>query len=155
MSVIELNLPDLDATERLGRRIAERARPGDAVLLSGPLGAGKSAIARALLRALAGDPALEVPSPTFTLVQSYQTSRLVAHHLDLWRLPAWQADARDTLTELGWDDWDGDLLIVEWPERLGPRAPADALTVDLAMGPVDGGRSARLDGWGDRPGLAA
>ena len=153
--MIELNLPTLDATERLGRRIAERARPGDAVLLSGPLGAGKSALARAMLRALADDPALEVPSPTFTLVQSYPTRHLVAHHLDLWRLPAWQPGGRDALTELGWDDWHDDLLIVEWPERLGPRAPADALSVELAMGPVDGGRVAHLDGWADRPGLAA
>ena len=153
--MIALNLPTLDATERLACRIAERARAGDAVLLSGPLGAGKSALARALIRALAENPALEVPSPTFTLVQSYPTPRLTAHHLDLWRLPAWQADARDTLTELGWDEWRDDLLIVEWPERLGLRAPADALTVDLAMGPVEGSRVARVNGWDDRQGLDA
>jgi tRNA threonylcarbamoyladenosine biosynthesis protein TsaE len=67
---ITLTLPDLEATSRLAGRLAPLLRPGDAVLLEGPLGAGKSAFARALLRALAGDPALEVPSPSFTLVQT-------------------------------------------------------------------------------------
>ena len=70
-----LTLPTLDATAALGRDIAARLRPGDAVLLEGPLGAGKSALARAILRALLGDPALVVPSPTFTLVQTYDAPR--------------------------------------------------------------------------------
>ena len=80
-------LPDLRATEALAARLAALARPGDALLLSGPLGAGKSALARAFLRGLTGDPGLEVPSPSFTLVQSYALpGGGQAHHFDLYRL---------------------------------------------------------------------
>ena len=81
-----LPLPDLAATEALGARIAGSLRTGDAVLLDGPLGAGKSALARALLRALLADPALEVPSPSYTLVQAYPSPLGPVHHFDLWRL---------------------------------------------------------------------
>ena len=79
-------LPTPADTDALGARLAALARPGDAILLEGPLGAGKSALARAFLRALAGDSELEVPSPTFTLVQAYDTPRGIANHFDLWRL---------------------------------------------------------------------
>ena len=85
-TALRLSLPDLSATEALGERIAAAIRPGDAVLLDGPLGAGKSALARALIRAAANDPALEVPSPSYTLVQEYDTGRGPICHLDLWRL---------------------------------------------------------------------
>ena len=71
----QLDLPTLAATEALAARTAALAHPGDAILLEGPLGAGKTAFARAFLRAAAGDPALEVPSPSFTLVQTYDTPR--------------------------------------------------------------------------------
>ncbi len=145
----EVPLADLAATEHLAARVAKRARPGDAILLSGPLGAGKSAFARALIRSLAGDPALDVPSPTFTLVQSYATPEFSVHHLDLWRLPPW-SPASDPLAELGWYDFSGDLVIVEWPDRLGPRAPDDALRIELSLGPTDTSRVARLGGWDDR-----
>ncbi len=140
---ITLHLPDLAATGRLAARLAPRLRPGDAVLLEGPLGAGKSAFARALLRALAGDPALEVPSPSFTLVQSYDLpGGWEAHHYDLYRLsgPA-------EVAELGWDEARDGLVIVEWPERLGGLRPAEALVVRLAQGAAEQERVAILSGW--------
>jgi tRNA threonylcarbamoyladenosine biosynthesis protein TsaE len=140
-----LHLPDLAATEALAARVAALARPGDAILLSGPLGAGKSAFARAFLRAASGDPALEVPSPTFTLVQSYDLPRGAAHHFDLWRLSG-PAD----LAELGWDEARAGIVLVEWPERLGPLAPPEALRVALSPAEAETARDAVLSGWPDR-----
>lgn len=143
---ITVQLPDLAATERLAARLAPAARPGDALLLEGPLGAGKSAFARAFLRSLAGDPALEVPSPSFTLVQSYELpGGAEAHHFDLYRLSG-PAD----LTELGWEEARQGIVLVEWPERLGPERPADALTIALAHGTGEEERVATLSGWPDR-----
>jgi tRNA threonylcarbamoyladenosine biosynthesis protein TsaE len=144
-----LDLPDLAATEALAARVARVARAGDAILLEGPLGAGKTAFARAFLRAACDDPALEVPSPSYTLVQTYETARFRAHHFDLWRL-----DGPAALAELGWDDARADLLLVEWPERLGALRPADALTIVLAHA-AGHGRIATLDGWPDRIGTLA
>ena len=113
---------------------------------SGPLGAGKSVFARAFLREAAGNPALDVPSPTFTLVQSYDTRIGVVHHFDLWRL-----NGPGGLTELGWEEARDDIVLVEWPDRLGALRPSDALT--LALHP-SGGESRRvvLSGWPDRLG---
>jgi tRNA threonylcarbamoyladenosine biosynthesis protein TsaE len=144
---LELALPSLDATEDLARRLGRLLRAGDAVLLSGPLGAGKSAFARALLRDIAGDPALEVPSPSFTLVQSYDTPRGVVHHYDLWRVEP-GADFR-ALGELGLDDAFRDITLIEWPDRLGAYAPADALAIAFTLG-ADGARRVALLGWPDR-----
>ena len=142
-------LADLAATEALGARLARLLRPGDAVLLDGPLGAGKTALARALLRALAGDPALDVPSPSYTLVQTYDTPVGPVHHFDLWRL-----DGPDAVLELGWDDARTDAVLVEWPDRLGPLRPGDALTI--ALHPAAGeARLAELSGWPDRLDLLA
>ena len=146
---ITLLLPDEAATGALAARAARLARPGDAILLDGPLGAGKSAFARAFLRAGSGDPALEVPSPTFTLVQSYDLPSGLAHHLDLYRL-----DGPAALAELGWEEAREGIVLVEWPDRLGPLAPADALRVALAPGASEGARRATLDGW-DAARLAA
>jgi tRNA threonylcarbamoyladenosine biosynthesis protein TsaE len=114
------------------------------VLLEGPLGAGKSAFARAAIRHLAGDPALDVPSPSYTLVQSYETQRGRVHHFDLWRL----AGPGD-VTELGWEEARGDIVLVEWPDRLGDLRPPDALTVALAHA-EDDARNASLTGWAGR-----
>ena len=142
---IALDLPDLAATEALAARLALLLRPGDAVLLDGPLGAGKSAFARALLRAATGDAALEVPSPTFTLVQSYDLPAGPAHHFDLYRLsgPA-------GLAELGWEEAREGIVLVEWPERLGPFAPPEALRIHLIPGLADEARHAVLSGWDAR-----
>jgi tRNA threonylcarbamoyladenosine biosynthesis protein TsaE len=144
-----LDLPDLAATEALGGRLATQLRRGDAILLEGELGAGKSALARALLRAAAGDPHLEVPSPSFTLVQTYDTPAGPIHHFDLWRL----RDARD-VAELDWDGARTDIVLVEWPDRLGELRPDDALTVVMTLADGDA-RLATLTGWPDRIGTLA
>ncbi len=145
----DLLFPCPGATARLAARAAVLARPGDAILLDGPLGAGKSAFARAFLRAASGDPALEVPSPTFTLVQEYALppdGAGRAHHFDLYRL-----DGPADLDELGWDEARNGIVLVEWPERLGALAPADALRVSLRFPPGgEDGRAARLRGWPGR-----
>jgi tRNA threonylcarbamoyladenosine biosynthesis protein TsaE len=141
MAESEITLPDLDATGRLAAVLAGSVRPGAVVLLEGPLGAGKTAFSRAFLRALTGDAALDVPSPTFTLVQSYDTPRGPVHHLDLWRLTGPEA-----LDELGWDELLRDIVLVEWPDRLGPLVPAGALGVRLSILGEDA-RRAVLTGW--------
>jgi len=147
-----IELPDLSATARLATAVAALAHPGDTILLQGLLGAGKTEFARAFLRAATGDPTLEVPSPTFTLVQSYATRLGTVHHFDLWRL-----DGPTALAELGWDEARDDIVLVEWPDRLGTLCPPDALTI--ALQPADGRRAAGLDarhatlsGWPDRIG---
>ncbi|MDB5734586.1 MAG: hypothetical protein JWN16_1223 [Alphaproteobacteria bacterium] len=131
-------LPDLDATARLGDGIARGLKAGDAVALWGGLGAGKTTLARAILRALGVME--DVPSPTFTIVQSYDTTRLVVSHYDLYRIKS----PRE-MQELGFDDalLDGAAL-VEWPERAPEILPTDALHVRLAL--TDGARTARVTG---------
>ncbi len=137
-------LVSLAATEALAARLAARARPGDAILLEGPLGAGKTAFARAFLRAAAGDPRLEVPSPSFTLLQSYETKLGPVHHFDLWRL-----DGPAALPELGFEEALADIVLVEWPDRLGRFRPADALILRLV--PIDETtRALTLTGWDGR-----
>jgi tRNA threonylcarbamoyladenosine biosynthesis protein TsaE len=140
----DIHLPDLAATEALAARLAAVARAEDAILLHGPLGAGKSALARAFLRAASGNPGLEVPSPTYTLAQTYQTRLGPVHHLDLWRL-----EGEEGVLELGWDEFVRDIVLVEWPERLGRLRPGGALDISIR---IDEGESrlATLSGWEDR-----
>jgi tRNA threonylcarbamoyladenosine biosynthesis protein TsaE len=123
-----IHAADEAATAALAARLAVIARPGDFLLLSGPLGAGKTAFARAFIRALTGDPTLEIPSPTFTLLQTYETPSGEIAHFDLWRLtgPA-------GLEELGWDETDQKITLVEWPDRLGPLTPAQALHIHISL----------------------
>jgi tRNA threonylcarbamoyladenosine biosynthesis protein TsaE len=141
---LDLRLQSLEETEALAHRLAAMLRPGDALLLSGPLGAGKSALARAVIRAAAGDGTLDVPSPSFTLVQSYETPKGMIHHYDLWRI-----EPGPDLRELGLDDAFNDITLVEWPDRLEAHTPADALVITLDPRP-DGVRVAHLSGWPDR-----
>ncbi len=144
-----VDLPDLAATKRLAGAVAALTRPGDAILLDGPLGAGKTEFARAFLRALTGNATLEVPSPSFTLLQTYDTRLGPVHHLDLWRL-----DGPGALAELGWDEAVGDVVLIEWPDRLGALRPYKALTIQLCLGPGEA-RRVRLAGWPDRLGALA
>ena len=104
---------DEATVQRLAQLIALKILPGDMIALHGDLGAGKSAFARALVRALLGDAGAEVPSPTFSIVQTYETPRLTLAHLDLYRL-----NCEDEIRELGIHDLLADSAIaVEWPER--------------------------------------
>lgn len=133
----EIALPDLDATTRLGASIAGGLRLGDAIALWGELGAGKTTLARAILTALGVEE--DVPSPTFTLVQSYATRPPVSH-FDFYRLKSGRE-----LEELGFDDALADgAVLVEWPERAPEALPPETLHVRL--GAFDGARSARLTG---------
>ena len=148
MSGMVIDLADAAATEALGRRLAALVVAGDVVLLEGVLGAGKTTLVRALLRAACGDPRLEVPSPTYTLVQSYEApgkpgGGLTLHHYDLWRLAG-----PEGLAELGFEDAQEGVVLVEWPDRLGALRPMGALTVSLEV--VANGRQARLHGWEGR-----
>ncbi|MGR3572380.1 tRNA (adenosine(37)-N6)-threonylcarbamoyltransferase complex ATPase subunit type 1 TsaE [Brevirhabdus sp.] len=137
-----LTLPDATATDRLARGLAPHLRAGDALLLSGPIGAGKSHFARALIRdrLAALDRMEDVPSPTFTLVQVYDLDAVELWHCDLYRL-----GHPDEALELGLEDALQDAIcLIEWPERLGKSRPRDALHLDLQ--PLDTGRTARLRG---------
>lgn len=140
-----LMLSDEAATARLAGDIAGILKPGDIVALSGHLGAGKSALARAMLRELTGDPALEAPSPTFTLVQSYETSRGAVLHADLYRVRS-----PDELDDIGLiEDLDRVVTLVEWPDRAGTRLPAGRrldIVLDVDPDNPETGRIAHLSG---------
>lgn len=144
-----VDLPDADATTRLGAALAPLLAPGDAVLLKGPLGMGKSTLARGLIRALTR-PDEDVPSPTFTLVQFYESAPPIAH-FDLYRLTR-----PEEAVEIGLDEaLDRGAVLIEWPERLGddPAAwlGAEPLTIELAE--QGQGRRATVSGaggWNER-----
>ena len=138
MPAVPLPLADETATEQLGATLAARLKPGDVVGLKGELGAGKTTLARAILRAAANDPALIVPSPTFTLVEVYETPHGTYWHFDLYRL-----ETPEQVFELGWEEARAEgIVLLEWPERLGPLLPKH-LSVTLE---IDGdSRRALLD----------
>lgn len=140
MPTFSFSLPDEAATERLGRALARHLRPRDVVTLQGGLGAGKTTLARAILRAASGDAGLIVPSPTFTLAEVYDTRRGVFWHFDLYRL-----EAPEQVFELGWEEARAEgIALVEWPERLGALMPRERLSVTLAI--AGDGRQAVLEG---------
>jgi len=141
-----VDLPDEAATRHLALILSETLKPGDMITLSGDLGAGKSTLARALLRILANDPELEAPSPTFTLIQEYETPFGEVAHADLYRL-----SGADDLIELGWEEITRHALtLVEWPDRAGEMLSPDRLDVLLQMDPAgaEGSRVAVLTGHG-------
>jgi tRNA threonylcarbamoyladenosine biosynthesis protein TsaE len=134
----EVALPDEAATQALGRAVAQALRPGEAVCLFGPLGAGKSTLARALVRALT-TPDEAVPSPTFTLVQFYEGARLNVAHFDLYRL-----SSPDEAYEIGLDEaLDDGAAVIEWPERLEGRLPRDRLDIEIAFSGAGTGEGRR------------
>ena len=136
----ELHLADERQTARLGAALARLLGPGDTVLLRGELGAGKSALARAVIGAALGDPQAEIPSPSYTLVNIYETARGPVWHADLYRLTG----AAEELEELGLVETMGAaLVLVEWPERLGTALPAGRLDIALTA-PRAGGRDAAI-----------
>ena len=142
---LSLNLPDPEATDALGRMLAGLCRRGDTILLEGPIGAGKSALARAFIRARLGADE-EVPSPTFTLVQVYDDAETEIWHADLYRLTH-----PDEVWELGLDQaFDTAICLVEWPDRLGRHLPPGALAIRLET--KGEGRQAHISGG--RAGLA-
>jgi tRNA threonylcarbamoyladenosine biosynthesis protein TsaE len=143
-----IDLKDEAATEDLAAHVGSLLRPGDVVALRGDLGAGKTAFARALIQSL-GDPDDEVPSPTFTLVQTYETPAGSIWHFDLYRL-----SGADEVIELGWDEVRADgIALVEWPDRLGSLLPPDRLDIAISFGTSPGARRVTLTGhnaWGPR-----
>src|ERR1700710_1260498 len=133
-----LALADLAATDALGARIAAGLRVGDAVAREGALGAGKTTLARAILLALGVTE--DVPSPTFTLVQEYETARLPVRHYDLYRI-----ENPSEMEELGLEEaLDEGAALIEWPERALQWLPVDRLHVALRL--ADGTRRAKITG---------
>ena len=121
-------LGDEEATSTLARRLAARAESGDTFLLHGPIGAGKSHFARAFIRARLRNPDEDVPSPTFTLVQTYQDTGAEIWHCDLYRLTH-----PDEVIELGLDEAFADAIcLIEWPDRLGSSRPDKAIDITLS-----------------------
>ena len=137
----EITLADAVATLALGRRLGEALGPGDVVCLSGNLGAGKTTLARGAIEAWTGQ-AEEAPSPTFTLVQTYEGDRGELWHVDLYRLKrpddAWELGLEDAFAEAA--------CLIEWPERLEGQLPRDRLEIELT--PQGEGRNAALTAHG-------
>ena len=141
-----VTLADEQATRRLMMDIAGLIEPGDLITLSGDLGAGKTTFARALIRYFAGDETIEVPSPTFTLMQAYALPRFALTHADLYRLsgPA-------ELAELGFDDLsESGVTLLEWPDRAAGFLPPDRLDIAFTLSAQHGPtfRNARVTGYG-------
>ena len=133
-----------DAMSDLGVRLAKRLRAGDCVLLSGPIGAGKTHLARAIIQSRLSAPE-DVPSPTFTIVQTYQWPETEVWHIDLYRL----VDSSE-LIELGLDSaLETAVTLIEWPDRLPPELlPDHVLRVDIS--PAGGTRHVTATTHGER-----
>lgn len=147
--MIEVPLDDIAATGALGRALAGALARGDVVALAGPLGAGKTTLARGIIRASAEragtPPPGEVPSPTYTLVQVYDLAPVPVWHFDLYRI-----ERPEDALELAVDEaFAAAISLIEWPDRLGPYLPAERLDVMLALGAGDA-RRATIVGQGAR-----
>lgn len=134
-----------EETAEIAGKVASRLLPGDVILLKGELGAGKTTFVRALIQALCG-PETEVPSPTFTLVQTYETPRFLLWHFDLYRLKH-----PEEIFELGIEEaYESGVSLIEWPERLGANLPKDYLVIELSYGTHENERILHFTGWKDR-----
>ncbi|UYH50770.1 tRNA (adenosine(37)-N6)-threonylcarbamoyltransferase complex ATPase subunit type 1 TsaE [Candidatus Kirkpatrickella diaphorinae] len=154
---LRYHVASIKETEALARKVAQVTMPGDVIALHGEMGVGKSVFARAFIRARAGDAKLDVPSPTFALVQLYNLPSGDIVHYDLWRL-----DAVDAMQELGLDADEGAIMLVEWPEKAGRYLPAHALHIhlsepdkahgakDTAKSVENGPRDIMISGWHER-----
>jgi N-acetylmuramate 1-kinase len=141
-----IDLPDIQSTERFARAIAAELGRDTLVTLTGDLGSGKTTFARALIRTLTGDPELEVPSPTFTLMQVYDAPQFKIVHCDLYRIAA-----PEELAELGWDEAsESALVIVEWADRAGSALSPDRIDIGFILEPEEGPeyRVAVVTGYG-------
>lgn len=137
--MIVVDLPNETATAALAARIAALAGPGDIIALKGDLGTGKTAFARAFIRACGNQD--EVPSPTFTLVQVYDASPAMIWHFDLYRIraaeEAWELSIEDAFTT--------GISLIEWPERLGPLLPDSRIELSFTFGDAPGARRITMD----------
>ena len=141
-----VTLPNEQAMLRFMIDVAVALEPGDLVTLSGDLGAGKTTFARAMIRYLAGDETIEVPSPTFTLIQTYELPRFPLVHVDLYRL-----SGAAELAELGFDDLpEGSVVLMEWPDRAAGFLPQDRFDITFTLAPALGPdvRYVRYVGYG-------
>lgn len=138
MALETIDLPDEAATKALGERLSRVLAAGDVVKLEGDLGVGKSTLARALIAALTG--VTDAPSPTFTLVETYEGPDFALWHFDLYRL-----EKPEEVFELGLEEaLDGGASLIEWPQRAERLLPAEALTVRLEI--AGAGRRAVMEG---------
>jgi tRNA threonylcarbamoyl adenosine modification protein YjeE len=129
-----VDLPDIQSTERFAAMIAAELGPDTLLTLTGDLGSGKTTFARALIRKLTGNPDLEVPSPTFTLMQVYDGPRFPIVHCDLYRIAS-----PEDLAELGWDEAStGALVLVEWADRAGDALQSDRMDIGFILEPEEG-----------------
>lgn len=149
MAEITLTLHSEKETQSLAAFLANQARVGDVIYLKGTLGMGKSTFARAFIRHLAEKPNLQVPSPTFTLVQSYTDLSLPVWHFDLYRL-----ESPEEVEELGLEEaLSTSVSLIEWPERLGRMAFSNTLSLTLDVGKTSDAREVLLSGdtsWDNR-----
>lgn len=149
MTEIKRTLHSEKETQSLASSLANQSRIGDVIYLKGTLGMGKSTFARAFIRHLASNPRLEVPSPTFTLLQSYTDLSLPVWHFDLYRL-----ESPEEIEELGLDEaLSTAVSLIEWPERLGRMTFSNTLTLTLTTGNTSDDRDVILSGdasWSDR-----
>lgn len=132
----QVNVHSLDETEALAAEIADGINAPRMILLEGTLGMGKSSFARAFIRHLCDAPDMEVPSPTFTLVQSYDSAKGEIWHFDLYRL-----EDPEEIWELGWEDALADhICLIEWPDRLGPYTPRNAMRITISSADAENSR---------------
>ena len=137
---LALPLGDLAATQHFAKALSRFMAPGRVICLSGPLGAGKSELARAMITACCG-PQYDIPSPTFTLVQPYQA----AGGFEVWHMDLYRLETAEQALALGIEEAFFDCCcLIEWPDRIQDLLPAECITVDLAMGPQDTSRVAAL-----------